>query len=185
MEAEPSNIPSSPLAPDNQFKTAQSNEPSGHRLKEDSSAGTSLLSSSRSKGRGTKSRMINVGGNRLESPSHSSRHKTDSFRPSSSRRANLASNEWMSNPLDENQMSPRITTKIVDKELASHYNDIGDPFLEEDPSYANLPSLNDPSTEPTPGTASSSEPPANHALESSDMNENTAIASPPGSPITS
>jgi hypothetical protein len=69
--------------------------------------------------------------------------------------------------------------------IGDHSEDIGDPFLEEDPSNANLPSLNDPSTEPTPGTASSSEPPATHGLESSDMNENVAIASPPGSPITS
>ncbi|KNZ57820.1 hypothetical protein VP01_2063g3 [Puccinia sorghi] len=186
MDVEPANVTSL----DSQ-RITQTNEKAGHRTKDGSGANTGTPSSLRLKGRGTKSRMINVGGNRFESPSHSSRHKTDSVRSSSSRRANIASQEWLSNSLEDSQMSPRSTIKIVDKELASQYHGlsqfqhhIGDPFLEDDAP----PSLSNALAEPNSGTTTSREPLPNHPPESTivvESDPSNAIASPPGSPLSS
>ncbi|PLW12486.1 hypothetical protein PCASD_23370 [Puccinia coronata f. sp. avenae] len=183
MDIEPANVAS----PETQIRVTQAHEKLGHRSKDDGCASTAPPSSSRSKGRGTKSRLITVGGNRFESPSHSSRFKAESSRSAGSRRANLASNEWLSGSLEENPLSPRNTTKIIDKEIASQYNDmIGDPFLEDQPTTG--PSPNNASMEPNPGTNTSSESQLNPALETTNISENppnTAIASPPGSPKSS
>jgi len=183
MDVEPANVASL----DSQ-RITQTNEKAAHSTKDDSGANTGTPSSLRSKGRGTKSRMINVGGNRFESPSHSSRYKTDSVRSSSSRRANIASQEWLSNSLEDSQMGPRSTIKIVDKELALQYHDIGDPFLEEESANDAQPSLSNSLAEPNSGTTTSREPLPNHPLESTIVVENdpsNAIASPPGSPLSS
>ncbi|WAQ89654.1 hypothetical protein PtA15_11A344 [Puccinia triticina] len=170
MDVEPSNISSSPLGSASELPAP-------------------APSSSRSKARGSKARMMTVGGNRFEAPSHSIRHKADSFRSSGSRRGNPTATEWLSNSFDDNQMSPRSATKIVDKELASQYNDFGDPFLDADSSNSNMSPLNNTSTAETiPGTATSSEPQTSYTPETAIVAENdpsTAIASPPGSPIAS
>ncbi|KAH9450988.1 hypothetical protein KEM48_005912 [Puccinia striiformis f. sp. tritici PST-130] len=188
MDVEPQSAASSPIVTASQLKLSPATQTPGLRSRDDSSAATGPSSSSRSKGRGTKSRMINVGGNRLEAPSHSSRHKNESFRPSGSRRGNPTSNaEW--NSLDDNQINPRNMIKIVDKELASQYNnDIGDPFLPIDSSNAAVNSPNNAQTEPDPEAMMSSEPQTNLGQEITNPAEpdpSIAIASPPGSPIAS
>ncbi|POW17241.1 hypothetical protein PSTT_00547 [Puccinia striiformis] len=114
-------------------------------------------------------------------PSSSSRSK-------GSRRGNPTSNaEW--NSLDDNQINPRNMIKIVDKELASQYNnDIGDPFLPIDSSNAAVNSPNNAQTEPDPEAMMSSEPQTNLGQEITNPAEpdpSIAIASPPGSPIAS
>ncbi|KAH9441616.1 hypothetical protein Pst134EA_032783 [Puccinia striiformis f. sp. tritici] len=67
MDVEPQSAASSPIVTASQLKISPATQTPGLRSRDDSSAATGP-SSSRSKGRGTKSRMINVGGNRLKLP---------------------------------------------------------------------------------------------------------------------